>query len=1664
MKRTRTHQKPTDSHASRPFFSTGSHTSEATPFFSSPSSLRSGARSAPIVQAKLTIGQPNDQYEQEADRVADQVMRMPEPNIQRMCPECKCKEEMQRQPIQEDEKKQSTLQTKPLAESITPMVKRLPGSAEEEKKKQGEETLQPKTTSSEPPTASNTLQKQISALQGGGQPLPAAERAFFEPRFGHDFSQVKIHTDSQADATVRAVNARAFTVKQDVAFGAGQYQPRSPAGQRLLAHELVHTIQQSGFLQVPQRFPPQPNQIFRQQDNDPLKSIEATLLQQVPQVVWQFKLKFTHTERVFNGTIRLPQGLTEGKYQLSSPIKYPAQGQNWVIFDFESPPSTGLDPFPWVYIFCGNKEDYDELERGRAYLESEQVNVPLILKNASGIHHYEMPLDYLNPPGASPEGESGKIKRNQPEEYVWDPQKYPAAEDWLTKELLPVVKKILTEKFPNQVTYELIPYISTSIQEKEGSDVLMIQIGKYPNIIDHVRVYRSKWVDQDKDSQAQYAEHVAIEIIDKVQNQRRYQQSRPQARQRWQKPGMPSKRRGQAYEFPQLPSKISGLTLQPIGGSGTYTMVLDYAASAPDLLSQASWAAQPVGYRWELWDISEAPEVKEAEKRIKAGRGKDVGSMRQPSRMEGAGRGLGRTTEDLLKRPAQIRKDQEEAIAEGRYADALANELNQKLLGLEVVTSYGKELLGAAADFLGDNRERTIAWTKRGVYIIRCIAAINPNAGPDEPARAPSIATLVVTTRSLESISQEAIDDLAAQAAQAQAELEILKLFGNVDPAILKEVEERYKLLQLEATGSPAEIILKRLAIVSDKLNAARSRSILIKMGFHDPDVWELEQQKKHLDKQFNLALERLKELGRQAVRVHGSLVSRITGQIYPLLLQVREPAFDNGSKEWQCLLSDITTPDGGKYLGKSKESPLKSVWEAVERFAGTAEYGEGSLTVRLPNEGWFGVFSETERIQTFESRARDWTAAKARLEALGTALAVAGLVVSSPITGVAGGLLAAGLAAERIIKRLENDTFRWDIQAVGDILDILGAVALGAKAIGALEYVGDIAKIPANQSKLIPPNFDFGFALKPIRVIGAIGEVTENVSDIGGLIICNVTTAGALADIAKEEKKGTITATEARRRRAERIASAIQTHGLIIASHLASKQLFDREPEQPSTGKKHGEAVTPPSHPTVVEPDSPPIPTEKAKAIRQKVADDLPEATVIMDPNPTRFMDSSSIYYGCASQSPHREVTMYRNTETGAYIIVQGTEATTFVEKHGPSGGAEGPAGGGYAQRWKEILDKDQDVGHWDLVAHYHPVDKGRQGVRFPDRFPSGLSGDFGVLMAESARSGNQPRTSRIDFWNGEAWTQTLFGYDPSSSTAKVWIDYPDQFGQRQHLSFPELEGYHQWYRDTFGISLDKRKSNPPGSSHPPSHPTPAAPTPSQSSLMDPKGHLTPEGIAFIRKNFRTLQEGKQKTPLDEVDDARLNQAFSHQPGWVEAVVVQERKHQWQQRGQTPTEFLMANPQQTLSQVFQQLAKAATSEGRGRRTNSSLLSEDVYTFVKQLCVDGSDPLLKPAWDKVVQYSKDPHFPDTRRDCLNFLNFSKENDFLLGKIGNKKPDIVEVTLGQNRIIVTDATLAYNHPLHNFKTAFYIAVIQRLIGGIKVEGQDFRAIKRQTLIK
>lgn len=157
---------------------------------------------SPTIQAKLTIGSPNDRYEQEADRVAAQVVQQ----LQRPAS------------IQRQDELDETIQAKSLLQRPDSIVT-------------GE--------------ASTQLASEIDRQRGGGQSLDVGLQQSMGLAMGADFSRVRVHTDSQSDQLNRSIQAKAFTTGQDVFFRQGTYNPGSLGGQELIAHELAHVLQQN---------------------------------------------------------------------------------------------------------------------------------------------------------------------------------------------------------------------------------------------------------------------------------------------------------------------------------------------------------------------------------------------------------------------------------------------------------------------------------------------------------------------------------------------------------------------------------------------------------------------------------------------------------------------------------------------------------------------------------------------------------------------------------------------------------------------------------------------------------------------------------------------------------------------------------------------------------------------------------------------------------------------------------------------------------------------------------------------------------------------------------------------------------------------------------------------------------------------------------------------------------------------------------------------------------------------------------------------------------------------------------------------------------------------------------------------------------------------------
>jgi len=182
------------------------------------------SKAKPAVQSKLTINEPGDQYEQEADAMANKVMRMGEYGTYN--------------------------QPKPMTGLVGRSVQRKCSKCEEEKKKP---IMRKAVAANTGIHMSSSFASSLNASKGGGLPLPQGTRSFMENAFSADFSRVRVHSDSEASEMSKGINAKAFTYGNDIYFRGGQYNTGTSEGKQLLAHELTHVVQQGGGAMTVQR-------------------------------------------------------------------------------------------------------------------------------------------------------------------------------------------------------------------------------------------------------------------------------------------------------------------------------------------------------------------------------------------------------------------------------------------------------------------------------------------------------------------------------------------------------------------------------------------------------------------------------------------------------------------------------------------------------------------------------------------------------------------------------------------------------------------------------------------------------------------------------------------------------------------------------------------------------------------------------------------------------------------------------------------------------------------------------------------------------------------------------------------------------------------------------------------------------------------------------------------------------------------------------------------------------------------------------------------------------------------------------------------------------------------------------------------------------------------
>jgi hypothetical protein len=462
---------------------------------------------------------------------------------------------------------------------------------------------------------------------------------------------------------------------------------------------------------------------------------------------------------------------------------------------------------------------------------------------------------------------------------------------------------------------------------------------------------------------------------------------------------------------------------------------------------------------------------------------------------------------------------------------------------------------------------------------------------------------------------------------------------------------------------------------------------------------------------------------------------------------------------------------------------------------------------------------------------------------------------------------------------------------------------------------------------------------------------------------------------------------------------------------------------------------------------------------------DPMPDTTVMQAPEPTDAGSARRMYDNTIQADPLREAAIYRNTESGELIIVQGEETTVGV------GNNEPPRGGGNQQRWKEILGQDRDVGEWELLSHYHPLDPA-SGLTIPIRnlLPSGSSGDFGVLITESIRAGDSYRTSRIDYRMPDGTMEyTQFSFVPGTENPLV-VELPEPgSGVRRRFSFASLEAYHEWANNWQGGHVDLGPVNPTLSGEVQRVRTQSAPG-SNNVSNTATGENNSQSRVQVNTEVTQTLVPEAPGPRRERPSARAER-LAREQSMAHFISVR--------RGGPESPLYFGRHGQTFNSILSTLRnKKSELSDIGLQHVLPQLNGDILNLTVDHFIIDNTNLMQHLGQIIEGLRRNPggarqsegwaYIKDNILGgddaLLNYVltgNFSSSSSRGMGTrtVGARQPDFIEFDLANRVVHVTDWTtgiIGENSP-HNFKTRFYVEVMKSLLGpdGPAVTGRDVR---------
>ena len=674
---------------------------------------------------------------------------------------------------------------------------------------------------------------------------------------------------------------------------------------------------------------------------------------------------------------------------------------------------------------------------------------------------------------------------------------------------------------------------------------------------------------------------------------------------------------------PPFPARLEGPQQEVKRGTGTYRMVLDYAATTAEPLLQIAYHMNYVQHHWELFNITdivknglgkagekEAGRTSAAAAQIvrkvdvlreeeKKARATVVDPNAEVGTLDAAKRRGEQMAEELAAEEQMARAQLRDpaAAAEGGSAfdvvtRYLANQLNLELLDVSSITAAGGFAVGALSDLLtGPTSEQEIPFpNKEGYYMIRCIAQPTPRGPGGSERRAASVATRIVQVRNAEAMAKDVLGEPEAAIMELQVQKEQARTAEEK-----ATIDEKIKDAQLEATGDSVALLKKRLDDITAQQDAAT--------GYRKA---RLQREVEQLQLRYDQAQERRKDTVGPHYRPRAVFVSQVTGETYPLLLDLSELSVAKGKR---VRLVDLTRSDSAPIdrNGATLEHAVKNAFRELGSHGGL---GRGKLAIRMP-EDFPGSLPEYVLSTADESTA----VVKRRLQDLASTLLILGLFV--PGVGELAAGLGAAVAAARIIERALDGTFRVDAEFVNDSLAILGAAAQGARYIGKLRVMNSgNAFVAAEEKADLAGMVKAAVAFEAGRKTGQTLEALSTLVNMGGLMWGNVMVLQQLGELADQELAG-MSHSEARRRRAEILLGALRDNSIMFAG-IARARKSVREAEGKAATEHEGKRAT----------DERSAPKEKAtegqripeSELRGKAAERDPSATAAKDRVRARF------------------------------------------------------------------------------------------------------------------------------------------------------------------------------------------------------------------------------------------------------------------------------------------------------------------------------------------------------------------------------------------------------------------------------------------------------------